>query len=54
MTQLPYLVDDILNRALIGRAGKTSLASALRYTAGASDRLTKVNEGSLDHSAITQ
>ena len=39
--------SDIRNLALIGHghAGKTSLASALLYTAGASDRLTKVDEG---------
>ena len=38
---------EVRNLALIGHghAGKTSLASALLYTAGASDRLTKVDEG---------
>ncbi len=39
--------SEIRNVALIGHghAGKTSLASALLFTAGATDRLTKVDEG---------
>lgn len=39
--------SDIRNVALIGHghAGKTSLASALLFTAGVTDRLTKVDEG---------
>jgi elongation factor G len=39
--------SDIRNVALIGHghSGKTSLASALLYTAGATDRYLKVDEG---------
>ncbi|MGC2659084.1 MAG: elongation factor G [Bryobacteraceae bacterium] len=39
--------SDVRNVALIGHghAGKTSLASALLYTAGATDRLLKVDDG---------
>ena len=42
-----YETSDIRNVALIGHgnSGKTSLAAGLLYTAGASSRLTRVDEG---------
>ncbi len=42
-----YETDDIRNVALVGHghSGKTSLAAAMLYTAGATNRLTKVDEG---------
>lgn len=43
----PYEGSDIRNVALIGHghSGKTSLAAGLLYTAGATNRLTRVDEG---------
>jgi elongation factor G len=42
-----YETDDIRNVALIGHghSGKTSLAAGMLYTAGATNRLTRVDEG---------
>jgi elongation factor G len=42
-----YATNDIRNVALIGHgnSGKTSLASAILFTSGATNRLTKVDEG---------
>lgn len=42
-----YLADKIRNIALVGHgsAGKTSLAEAMLYRAGAIDRLGKVENG---------
>ena len=42
-----YETSDIRNVALAGHghSGKTSLAAALLYTSGATNRLTRVDEG---------
>ena len=42
-----YDGNDIRNVALIGHlnSGKTSLTSAMAYTSGATNRLTRVDEG---------
>ncbi|MFM2124468.1 MAG: hypothetical protein RL328_919, partial [Acidobacteriota bacterium] len=42
-----YETTDIRNVALAGHghSGKTSLAAALLYTSGATNRLTRVDEG---------